>query len=149
LPITIKTAVYKDNLKDLCYLVEDLKKIGVKYWHIFPIEPWGRAKSMRKGLLSDAEYQKLVKFYLSLKNHKQIKITLGEGDLSKEKRCVAGISFCSILYNGDVVPCMQSDRPVLNPEGNITENKIQELWQDCFKTNRSPEYRKCDHHRYV
>lgn len=149
LPITIKTAVYKDNLQDLCYLVEELKNIGVKYWHIFPIELWGRAKSMKKGLLSEAEYQKLEKFYLSQKNDKQIKITLGEGDSGKEKRCVAGISFCSILYNGDVVPCMQSDRPVLSPEGNITQNKFSELWQDRFKANRSSEYHKCDHHRYV
>lgn len=60
--------------------------------------------------------------------------------------CNAGINECTILPNGDVVPCIYSlllyDNTTYTPEGNILQDTLQTIWETKFR-NRYHKFLCC------
>ncbi|EKD94355.1 MAG: hypothetical protein ACD_26C00097G0002 [uncultured bacterium] len=156
--LIVKTAIYKNNLNELKDLYEIIKNIGVDEWHLFAVEPLGRAKLNKNEILSPIEYGLLCEFVDKLKNDKMniIKIRFGEEgsnfmyskscDYCKFKLCNAGISSCVILYNGDIVNCMQSNRD--DVQGNVKTDDFKKIWDTKFIKNREKNYTSCNKHYF-
>ncbi len=158
--IFIKTSVYRKNLKELEEFYKLLKELNINTWHIFPIEPCGRAKFNQEQILSQNEYLELCSFIDKIKEDKdnKIKIKFGEEsnnfiykktcDYCKHKLCGAGISSCSILHNGDIVKCIQDERDTINIEGNIKTDNFLDIWNNKFLNSRKKDYKSCNNHHF-
>ena len=156
--LIIKSAIYKNNINELEYLYKILKDIGINEWHIFAVEPLGRAKLNQNELLSQKEYRLLCEFIDRLRSDKknEIKIRFGEEgnnfmynktcDYCKFKLCNAGISSCAILSNGDIVSCMQTNRDDI--QGNIKTDDFKKIWDTKFIKNREKKYTSCNNHYF-
>jgi len=156
--LIIKTAVYKKNINELEDLYKIIKDIGIAEWHIFAVEPLGRAKLNRDEILSPKEYGLLCEFVDKLKNDKknEIKIRFGEEggnfmydkscDYCKFKLCNAGISSCAILFNGNIVSCIQSNRDDIF--GNVKADDFKNIWNTKFIKNREEDYTSCNKHNF-
>lgn len=159
--VTVKTAVYKKNINDLDKFSKTVKELHVHDWHIFPVEPTGRGKVNKQHILSQEEYLKLCGFIDKEleENDSDTKIIFEEQsellkkykacDLSSHKRCHAGISSLSVLYNGDVVKCIQNDRKNIKVYGNIKKDDIKKVWQEGFSESRCKTYKYCDNHHFL
>ncbi|MFH0819099.1 MAG: radical SAM protein [Patescibacteria group bacterium] len=159
--LTIKTTVTKRNLTQLHEFYNLLKETPVPKWHIFSMEPIGRGKYNQDLILSNDEYLELCAFVDQIKKEKKpkIKIKFEEGDcdflvdktckICKHKLCYSGISSCSILSNGDVVPCIQDNRNNLEIQGNITRDDFKDIWADKFQKNRDKKYKFCQNHYFI
>jgi MoaA/NifB/PqqE/SkfB family radical SAM enzyme len=157
--LVIKTTVYKKNIKDLDAFYEFLVGLGVSEWHVFPMEQLGRGKENQKELLSANEYEKLYSFIDKVRKNKKMRIRFGEEadyfmvdktcDCNKYKLCSAGISSCAILYNGNIVNCIQENRSNLKPQGNIRDNDFKNVWKNKFLEHRDDQYRYCNNHKLL
>ena len=67
-------------------------------------------------------------------------------DYCKFKLCNAGISTCAILYNGDIVSCIQSNRN--NIQWNIKIDDLKNIWDKKFIINRDENYTSCNKHYF-
>jgi MoaA/NifB/PqqE/SkfB family radical SAM enzyme len=158
--LTIKTAVYKDNIDNLDEFHQFIKEKGIKIWHLFPFEPNGRGRVNKQDILSQSQYLGLCRYIDSLrKKEKEIEIFFDEQtnyllaekveDLASCKRCSAGITNFAVLYNGDIVSCIQYDRSKINEYGNVKNSDIKKIWESSFLENRCPGYRSCDNHNFI
>lgn len=159
--ITVKTSVYKKNINDLDSFFDTVKGLHVHDWHIFPVEPTGRGKINKKYILSQGEYLKLCDFIdkRMKKNNSNTKIVFEEQsdllkrykacDLAKHKRCHAGINSFAVLYNGDIVKCIQDDREDIKVYGNIKKDDIKKVWKEGFSESRCKSYKYCDNHHFL
>lgn len=156
--ITIKTTVFKKNLRELNEFFRFIQTFEIDNWHLFAMEPAGRGRLNEKEILSQKEYGELCDFIDELKKDKKnkLKILFEEQsdifseektcDYNKYKLCYAGISSCAILYNGDITGCIQSDRTVIF--GNIKNDHFKNIWYNEFKNNRSGKYKHCQNHYF-
>ena len=155
--LMIKTAINKKNLHALDELFEIIKESGVDEWHVFAIEPLGRARQ-EDMILSNEEYAYLCESVDRLKrtNKNKIKIRFGEEsnnflyekicDFNKFKLCSQGINRCAILHNGDIVSCLQGARNDI--QGDITKDDFRHVWNNKFLKNRVKNYKSCGRHYF-
>lgn len=157
IPLTIKTVIFRRNVKRLFEIYNNLiKNINPFQWHLIPILKCGRAVNNVNLCISNDDYEivyeqieKIVSDQYEKGN--KINIVFDEGNLMikngkfnlNPRRCQAGITMMSILFNGDVVSCINQDRQKIAIQGNIKYNDLDELWRDGFKENRSKAYNKC------
>ncbi|MHC4470904.1 MAG: radical SAM protein [Planctomycetota bacterium] len=151
--VMAKTAVTRANLDELPELHRLLRRLGVDEWHVFPVEPWGRAVGMKGQLLSDAGYEALCDWFDAAKTDPSILVCFEEQnsflrerrarDSARFKRCLAGIRRLAVLANGDVVPCVQGARA---PEGNVRRERLRDIWKRGFATCRAKGWRTCGRH---
>ena len=156
--LSIKTTVYKNNFQDLRKFYKFVQNFGINDWHLFAMEPNGRGNLNKQDVLSIKEYKQLCKFIDEIKKDKDKKLRiifeeqpdsfLGEKtyNCNKYKLCHAGISSCAILYNGDITSCIQDSRNVIY--GNIKNDKLKDVWDKEFQSNRSKKYRFCENHHF-
>jgi MoaA/NifB/PqqE/SkfB family radical SAM enzyme len=154
--ITIKTTVYKKNLNDLKDFYVFIQELDIDQWHLFAMEPMGRGDINNKEILSHKEYEGLCSFVDEIKKDNNIKVIFGEQqgsslsdktyECSQYKLCHAGISTCAVLFNGDIVNCIQGDRNMVY--GNIKKDSFKDVWDNQFKPNRKSEYRSCKNHYF-
>ena len=59
--------------------------------------------------------------------------------------CSAGISGCSITWDGEVVPCLsyRSWKKDLNSQGNVFKRSLKNIWEKEFKFFRNREHVPC------
>ena len=141
--IVVKTAVCRLNIAELPALGEELASRGISLWHVFPVEPWGRAKQATELFVSSSELSNLQD-KLSLLN---IRTMFGEsGSFQKQlcTQCVAGIKEMAILHNGDVVACINGLRDKI--QGNIKKEPLLTIWNHQFKEQRHKCYTQCGAH---
>lgn len=158
--LVIKTTVYKDNFRELEGFYKFVGDLGVNEWHLFAMEPIGRGAD-NDLIISIDEYREFCEFVDKIKKDKNRKLRVRfeeEGgdfmyektcDLCKYKLCSAGISSCAILYNGDIVNCVQDDRRNLVVHGNITKDNFTNIWESKFATNRQDNYKYCNNHYFL
>lgn len=159
IPLMVKTTVYKKNINELEELYSFLLDLKIYKWHFFAMEPVGRGFGNSEIILGIEEYKKLCTFADMIKKRKGLKVHYEEGgntfqckklcDFHKIKKCLAGSISCAILYNGDVVKCIQEDRNNAKIYGNITRDHFSDIWEEGFQSLRSDEYTYCKGHHFL
>jgi MoaA/NifB/PqqE/SkfB family radical SAM enzyme len=159
--LVLKTTVYQKNLGQLREFYEFIQKLGIDEWHLFAMEPVGRGRQNQDDILSVDEYLKLCEFIDSIKGGtgRKMRVTFEEQGAEpmyekacehcRFKLCQAGLSLCSVLYNGDVVNCIQDDRSKLEIHGNITREPLKKIWGEKFIKHREKGYTYCDNHYFL
>lgn len=158
--ISIKTAVNNKNFFELDELFELIKWLWVQDWHLFAMEPIWRWQINRNLVLDKIQYNDLCEFVDKIKalKNETISITFWEEaksflykktcDQCKFKLCWAWIYSCPILYNWDIVSCIQSKRSKDNVQGNIKTDNFKDIRNNKFVNNRDINYTKCNDHYF-
>jgi putative heme d1 biosynthesis radical SAM protein NirJ2 len=160
LPFQVNTTVFDRNIDDIEKICELTKKMGAKSHHVLFLVPTGRGKDIEEESLREKEYERSIRRVLKKRQElnfdikptcapqfmriaNQLKIDTGR----YTRGCLAGISYCSIIPNGDVWPCPYLPLKV----GNVRETPFSEIWSDTttFKDLRSYNYTgKCNSCKY-
>jgi MoaA/NifB/PqqE/SkfB family radical SAM enzyme len=155
---SIKTAVFQKNINELDDFYAFLKKMGIVQWQISPMELIGRANDNKGDMLSMSDYIRLCEFVDKLRLEGKMQLIFEEdskinffkksSEVIKCKRCVAGITTFSVLYNGDITSCVQNQEKS-DIMGNIRKDRMKELWENSFGKNRQKSYKFCDNHYFI
>ncbi|UCF50114.1 MAG: radical SAM protein, partial [Thermoplasmatales archaeon] len=118
LPFQINTTVFDRNVEDIEQICDLAKDLGARSHHVLFLVPTGRAENIEEETLREKEYEKLIKLILKKRQDLEIDIKPTcapqfmriakqmDIDIGRYTRgCLAGISYCSIIPNGDVWPC--------------------------------------------
>jgi len=128
---------------------------------LIPFEPLGRGEQNKILLLDMPQYFSLCRYVDNLRkiNKTKIKIMFEEqpeqlseiktADWGKYKRCVAGVTFFSVLHDGNIVGCINCDRKEQHVYGNIKTDDIDTIWQESFCVERDKKYQYCNNHYYL
>jgi putative heme d1 biosynthesis radical SAM protein NirJ2 len=147
----VNTTVFERNADQILEICELAHELGAMSHHVLFLVPTGRGEDMEEESLREKEYERLIRDIL-LKREElgfDIKPTCAPQfmriaeqrniDMGRYTRgCLAGISYCSIIPNGDVWPC-----PYLPMKlGNVRETPFSEIWatNPVFENMRSLEY---------
>ena len=152
LPFQINTTVFDRNVEDIEQICDLAKDLGAKSHHVLFLVPTGRAKNIEEETLRAKEYERLIKLILKKRQDLEIDIKPTcapqfmriakqmDIDIGKYTRgCLAGISYCSIIPNGDVWPC-----PYLPLKlGNVRDKPFSEIWSNnpVFQQLRTFKYK--------
>lgn len=148
-PFQIHTTVTKNNINEIQDITSFAEKIGAKAHHLFFLVLTGRAAhdaALNMGSnaileqISAEEQERLLRNIIrGMKNGKIkievkptcapafVRIAKKEGlDMHYTRGCLAGISYCVILPDGEVHPC-----PYLPVSaGNIRNKKFSRIWKE-------------------
>lgn len=60
-------------------------------------------------------------------------------------KCYAGISCCSITWDGDVIPCLsyRAWKSDIMPQGNVFKKSLSKIWKNEFKFFRNRKFFPC------
>ncbi|MBF0593618.1 MAG: radical SAM protein [Candidatus Omnitrophica bacterium] len=149
LDFQIHTTVTTYNYQDVLKITDMAVSLGAKAHHIFFLVPTGRGKDL-EAVIPSNEYQSLLKQIMKKQLEVQIElkpvcapqfVPLAQ-DMNQPTRftrgCLAGVSYCCILPNGDVHPCPYFPIKV----GNVRDQKFSLMWKDhaLFKELRDGDY---------
>ncbi|MDI6703717.1 MAG: putative heme d1 biosynthesis radical SAM protein NirJ2 [bacterium] len=163
LEFQIHTTVMEFNYDEIEEISNFSERIGAEAYHIFFLIPTGRARDYQYSKRGVQQWAKMYESLLQriLIKQKEIDIELKPTcapqfvrqalqmniPIRFKKGCLAGISYCCILPNGDVHPC-----PYLPINaGNIREKGFKEIWEeaDILLKLRSRNYKgkcgRCDY----
>jgi len=152
----VNTVVHPNNFDELPELFEHLKKAGTNWWRLGAVMPVGRARNEQFSL-SPEKTIKLFQYVEQFRKHLKVTISEEMGYLGcwEEKVkdapffCHAGLSFCAIMPDGNIVPC-QTDDGIKYSEGNVKVMPFKELWKNGFRSFRYAKLEdECDacHHK--
>jgi putative heme d1 biosynthesis radical SAM protein NirJ2 len=151
LPFQVNTTVFgrnNDEILDICDLAIEM---GAKSHHVLFLVPTGRGENIEEESLRERQYEKLIIDLLRKRKETgfDIKPTCAPQfmriadqmglDMGRYTRgCLAGISYVSIIPNGDVWPCPYLPIKV----GNVRETPFSEIWanNEVLKRMRTQEY---------
>jgi putative heme d1 biosynthesis radical SAM protein NirJ2 len=150
LEFQVHTTVSKKNLHEIDKITNLAKDLGARAHHIFFLVPTGRAKEISGFEISPKDYEMLL--INLLKKQRQVRLELKPvcapqfiplaqklGMKTRFQRgCLAGISYCCILPNGDVHPC-----PYLPIKlDNVRKTQFSQIWKEneIFMRLRSLDY---------
>lgn len=147
LPVNLITTVNAMNINELSEMMNIIKSLGVKFWRLQTMIPFGRAIEFSNLHVSKAEIIKLGSF---IKQNKAaalkdgLRIICSDGlmyieDFEDEKPwtgCSAGIITCSITSDGKIKGCLSMSDNLI--EGDLRKNKLWDIWFDenAFSYNR-------------
>ncbi|MCX6357348.1 MAG: radical SAM protein [Candidatus Aureabacteria bacterium] len=146
----VHTTVTRNNRGDVGRITELACAVGARAHHIFFLVGTGRGAAIAGDLLSAAESDALLGEILEIQGRTPIELkpvcaprfvplAREKGIGSRFTRgCLAGLSYCCILPNGEVHPC-----PYLPVRaGNVRETPFSSLWRESplFKRLRGMEY---------
>lgn len=162
--IQITTVVNKKNIGELEELYNVIKGLNVDSWRLINIEPIGRAKQNENLFLEKEDYKYLFNFIKEKIKTSSFEVIYGcphflGKDMELEVRkhpffCMAGLTTCSILYNGDVFVCTSVERRKELVQGNVKKNNFCDIWENKFEwvrdTNKfeNPKCKNCKDWKY-
>jgi putative heme d1 biosynthesis radical SAM protein NirJ2 len=151
LPFQVNTTVFGRNIEEVEELCDLAQSLGAKSHHVLFLVPTGRAENIEEESLREKEYEQLIRRLLKKRQDtsfdikptcapqfmriaKQLDIDVGRYN----RGCLAGISYCSIIPNGDVWPCPYLPMKI----GNVRETPFSEIWANnkVFKELRTLNY---------
>lgn len=151
LPFQVNTTVLGRNVEVVEQICEFAKEMGAKSHHVLFMVPTGRAEDIEEESLRERQYESLIGKLLKKREElnfdikptcapqfmriaKQLDIDVGR----YTRGCLAGISYCSIIPNGDVWPCPYLPMKV----GNVRETPFSGIWANnpVFQRLRTLEY---------
>jgi radical SAM protein with 4Fe4S-binding SPASM domain len=137
----VKSVVHTGNLAELPGLAAELERSGATDWSLTPAFPVGRAAGDAKFAPSGEDLRTLLAFVRENRRRGKLRVELAESHSYLEclagcapERpffCGAGLTRCTVMPNGDVLPCGQAYETVA-PEGNIRETPLSRLWARGF-----------------
>lgn len=137
----IKTTITKESLPEIGKMYDILCEIGIEEWQFFTMKPNGRGAGNQELILSKKERKLLEQKIKELQDRGEIKIIFDElGNQKIQKFCSCGISSFAILYNGDVVHCIDTPREKRFVEGNVCCDKMGVIWKKGFRKYRDKNY---------
>ncbi|MBM7623084.1 putative heme d1 biosynthesis radical SAM protein NirJ2 [Sporohalobacter salinus] len=138
LPVQINTTISEVNYDEFEKITDFAVELGAKAHHPFFLVPTGRGKEIKENSMRAQRYhdmidrilekQKKVDIELKPTCAPQFMVTAKEKDMDMRftRGCLAGISYCCILPNGEVHIC-----PYLPVKaGNVREEPFSEIWED-------------------
>ncbi|MHA2006249.1 MAG: radical SAM protein [Promethearchaeota archaeon] len=145
LPFQVNTTVFDSNIEDIEKICELAKETGAKSHHVLFLVPTGRGKDIEDRSLRSVEYERLIRRLLKKRielnfdikptcapHFKRIAEHLNIPMQRYSRGCLSGISYISVIPNGDVWPC-----PYLPLKlGNIREKKFSEIWKNNSILNK-------------
>jgi radical SAM enzyme (rSAM/lipoprotein system) len=143
----VVTCVNRRNIGELREIRDHLISLKVKAWRLFTIVPIGRAKNNPDMLLTDNEFVELMEFIKDSRKEKGIDLKfscegyVGNYELKVRDSfffCRAGINIGSILSDGSVSACPNTDRSFA--QGNIYRDNFYETWENKFGMFRDREW---------
>lgn len=158
--LQINCTLTRDNLDEIDNIVNFASDFGAASSHMLFLVEVGRGKDLEHTSLSKAEYKEAINKIIEKNQHLDIRVkptcapqykveSLYKGvDFAKGRGCIAGISYCSILPNGDVHICPYAPVKV----DNVRNNSFDEIWKDNEIFNKLRNYKnykgscgKCRH----
>jgi len=152
LDFQVHTTVTTYNYEDVEKITDLAVTIGAKAHHIFFLVRTGRGKDL-PAVISKADYNKLLAKII--KKQAEVPIELKpvcapqfipmthemKQTTRFQRGCLAGISYCCILPNGEVHPCPYFPMPA----GNVREVRFSEMWRTnpLFLELREAKYSGC------
>jgi len=145
----VVTCVNQKNINELQNIQELLIEKGVKAWRLFTIIPIGRATSHPELMLTDEQFEQLMKFISLARKGNTIDVKFScEGYVGKYESkvrdsfffCRAGINIGSILIDGSISACPNIDRSF--SQGNIYHDNFYDVWNTKFKPFRNRNWNK-------
>jgi putative heme d1 biosynthesis radical SAM protein NirJ2 len=138
LEFQVHTTVAKYNYKEIESLIDFVINLGAKAYHVFFLVPAGRGREVTQNIISPEEYYALISKILDRQKDLDLElkpvcapqfipIALRKGlNLRFKRGCLAALSYCCILPNGDVHPC-----PYLPLKlGNVRETSFSTIWRE-------------------
>lgn len=151
LEFQIHTTLTKHNYKEIDSLINLAGELGASAYHIFFLVPTGRGRKQSEDVVPVRDYYRLLSKILDRQKEVSLELkpvcapqflplALKKGmNLRFMRGCLAGISYCCILPNGDVHPC-----PYLPLKlSNVRKEKFSVIWKDnkIFKELRTLNYK--------
>ncbi|NLF87641.1 radical SAM protein [Candidatus Bathyarchaeota archaeon] len=139
--VQLNVTMTKQNYTDLDKIIEMAKGLGVKSMHLFFLVPTGRGRNLLD--LSPETYEQLLRDALSRNTIDfEVKPTCAPqfmrvakqmgADVSRWSRgCIAGVSYCRILPDGQVTPCPYLPVSV----GNMMATPLSHIWANSEVLN--------------
>lgn len=157
--VQMNPTIDQGNNDEIIELADLAKRLGVSSAHMLFLVPTGRGKEISNMCMSKEEYKAAINQILNLETSMLVKPTcapqfmveaLLKGLEPKGSRgCIAGISYCSILPNGDVHICPYTPVKV----SNVKELPFDVIWEsnEVFKKLRDyKEYKgNCGSCKYI
>ena len=151
LAFQVNTTVFDSNMEDIEKICDLAKEMGAKSHHILFLVPTGRGKDLEENSLRATQYERLIRRLLKKRveidfdikptcapHFKRIADHLKIPMERYSRGCLAGLTYVSIIPNGDVWPC-----PYLSMKlGNVRETPFSEIWKNnpTLKKLREMEY---------
>ncbi len=136
LRVQINTTISKYNLDDIDEVMEYADKVGALSSHMLFLVDVGRGKSIDATQLNKKEYKDTINKIIEKDLDIRIKPTCApqykveamfrELSVVGGRGCIAGISYCSILPNGDVHICPYTPVKV----DSIRERDFDDIWEN-------------------
>ena len=159
LPFQINTTVIKNNYDEIEDITDLAEQLGARAHHIFFLVPTGRGEEIAEEMLTPIQYEKLIKRILKKQKSTSLELkptcapqfmrlaSQMEIPMRFYKGCLAGVSYCCILPDGEVHPCPYLPITV----GNVRNTPFDKIWEeaDIFqKLRNEPLKGKCGNCTY-
>lgn len=141
--IQVATTITNSNFSELDKIKHLLLKLKIKHWRLGIVMPIGRATG--KDLMLCTKKLNLL-FEFIRKNKNILNISVGENlpyllEYEESIRdtpvlCPVGITACCIGVGGNIRGCPEQPDTEEFIEGNIRQESIALIWQNCFKRYR-------------
>ena len=138
IPVQINATISRQNRAEVDEMIELAREIGARSFHPFFLVPTGRGVDIEEDALRPDEYQEMIEYVLEKEKEVdlQIKPTCApqfmvqaekmDISLHYNRGCLAGLSYCCILPEGEVHVC-----PYLPVSaGSIREKSFSEIWRE-------------------
>jgi len=132
----INTTISKINLNEIHELLDFATELGASSVHVLFLVMTGRGKDLERVYLTKDEYEGAIKEVLEYESDLFIKPTCAPQstviarklnlDPRVKKACIAGTSYCSVVYDGRVNICPYADVEA----GNLRKDSFYNIWNN-------------------
>lgn len=161
--VQLNCTVTKENLDEIEEIADFASKLGASSSHMLFLVDTGRGKEIKEASIDIEEYKKAINRIIDkdleldilLKptcapQYKVESILRGiQQQKNTSRGCIAGISYCSILPNGDVHICPYAPVKV----ASIREESFDYIWENNEVFNQLRDYKnykgECGHCQYI
>jgi radical SAM protein with 4Fe4S-binding SPASM domain len=134
--VEVAITLCRHNIEEIPRIIQFCKENGVSGVQINRLVNVGRGSQLRDYTGKDCEkiglmLSEISKEYGDYVNPNpslmlcRIKREKCNNDIAKDTACGAGFTFCCVLWNGDVVPCLLTRDMIF---GNIRDQPLSEIW---------------------
>lgn len=136
-PVGIVYTIMNSNYRTIYKSIRYLSELGIKEFSISNCHDVGRARSNSE-IIGLEQYLQFKDQLEDIKNIQGIKVSgdfpsLSSSGNTRIHNCSAAIDSCTILENGDVVPCNSMHNYVC---GNIFEEDFNKIWNESKKIKK-------------
>ncbi|WFA09365.1 radical SAM protein [Tissierella sp. Yu-01] len=162
LRVQLNCTITKNNLNEIEKIADFASELGAVSSHMLFLVDTGRGRDIKEVSLSKTEYKEAINQII----HKDLELNIrvkptcapqykvesllkGIEPKANSRGCIAGISYCSILPNGDVHICPYAPVKV----ASVREESFDYIWENNEVFKKLRDYKsykgKCGHCKYI